>query len=145
MNRRPAYGVGHEAVVVDYERNARESLGVKGGNPVEHLLLLAVVAVDKAVCLAPLSESESVDEVNLVGVVELGSQRLEELGILLLEHGVVGIRRPVLGVAGVLKALCSGFLDVERRVLPLVAAVNNYAEGQLHAPVSGAFQQAVEL
>ena len=89
--------------------------------------------------LAPLAEAETADKLGYVGVVELLCEGRKELLILLLEHGVVRIRRPALKASsldGVSPATRRTHI-FRREVVVLVFTGYHEGEGQLHAVLLG--------
>lgn len=88
-------GIGQFAVVVDDQRHLGEGRGIERREPLEYGHLVGRILVDHRVRFAPFTQSEGVDEVHMVRIVEILGQRRDEFGVFLLKDGIVGIGRLV--------------------------------------------------
>ena len=132
-------------MVIDYQRNFRESAGIEGTDPLHDFGILTGVLVDKTVSLTPFAKAIGVDKIDLVNVIVLTGKSLDEAAVFFLKNRIVRIGgTDNAGADFRCEVFRSGIENIIRSVLALVAAVHDNPERKFHAAVENAAEQTVE-
>ena len=131
-------------MVVYHQWHTFEGFCIGIGNPFEYFFFFWVVIIFHSVRFPPLAKSIGINKIHFIGVVKSNGKGLKEFFVFLLEYGIVGIRRPYLGIIRILKTFRTGFLYIKRCVLSLVAAVYIDTEGQTHTTFAHRSKQFID-